>query len=389
MNVTGRTLEKEVMRSARAFSAIILTGPRRAGKTTLLKHLFPRASYHLLEDIDVVARVKADPKGFLQEVRTPAILDEIQNVPEIFNYVRTLIDAEPDKKGRWFLTGSQEAPLMKGVTESMAGRAALFQLLPFSLQESPKVSLLHGGFPEVVARPGQASIWFRSYIQTYLERDVRSVSSIRNLGTFRRFLSLLATRTGQMLNRTDMAVSLGVSVPTISEWINIMEVTAQLLLVQPFYENLGKRLVKSPKVYFVDSGLACYLLGIESMSAMKKSPFMWPLFEGFVATEIAKTQTNNGQRGALYYFREQQGLEVDFIIPSGPGQLTLLEAKASQTVTPAMAAPLLKFRSLAARYKTNAFVVHPDSKDKTFSGLGQGVHAVPLSSLSETILARS
>ena len=389
MNVTGRTLEKEVMRSARAFSAIILTGPRRAGKTTLLKHLFPRASYHLLEDIDVVARVKADPKGFLQEVRTPAILDEIQNVPEIFNYVRTLIDAEPDKKGRWFLTGSQEAPLMKGVTESMAGRAALFQLLPFSLQESPKVSLLHGGFPEVVARPGQASIWFRSYIQTYLERDVRSVSSIRNLGTFRRFLSLLATRTGQMLNRTDMAVSLGVSVPTISEWMNIMEVTAQLLLVQPFYENLGKRLVKSPKVYFVDSGLACYLLGIESMSAMKKSPFMGPLFEGFVATEIAKTQTNNGQRGALYYFREQQGLEVDFIIPSGPGQLTLLEAKASQTVTPAMAAPLLKFRSLAARYKTNAFVVHPDSKDKTFSGLGQGVHAVPLSSLSETILARS
>ena len=276
---------------------------------------------------------------------------------------------------------------MKGVTESMAGRAALFQLLPFSLQESPKVSLFNGGFPEVVARPGQASIWFRSYIQTYLERDVRAVSSLRNLGTFRRFLSLLATRTGQMLNRTDLAAPLGVSVPTISEWINIMEVTAQILLVQPFYENLGKRLVKSPKVYFVDSGLACYLLGIESVSVMKNSPFMGPLFEGFVATEIAKTQMNNGRRREIYYFREQQGLEIDFIVPAGPGQLTLLEAKASRTITPDMATSLLKFRSFATNYKTNAFVVHPDPKDATFSGLGQGVHALPLSSLSEAILA--
>jgi len=387
MSIIRRTLQNEILRSARAFSAIILTGPRRAGKTTLLKNLFPRASYHLLEDIDVISRVKADPKGFLQGVATPAILDEVQNVPEIFNYVRTLIDADPEKKGRWFLTGSQEAPLMKGVTESMAGRAALFQLMPFSLKESRKVSLLHGGFPEVVARPGQASVWFRSYIQTYLERDVRAVSSLRNLGTFRRFLSLLATRTGQMLNRTDLATSLGVSVPTISEWINILEITAQILLVQPFYENLGKRLIKSPKIYFVDPGLACHLLGIESMSAMKNSPFLGSLFEGFVATEIVKTQVNNGRRRELYYFREQQGLEVDFIIPSGPGQLTLLEAKASQTITPAMAAPLLKFQSFVTKYKTTAFVVHPDPQEKTFSGLGQKIHALPLSNLSETVLA--
>lgn len=385
MGTVHRTLQREMIQSARAFPAIILTGPRRAGKTTLLKNLFPKASYYLLEDMDLLSRVKADPKSFLQGIATPAVLDEVQNVPEIFNYVRTVIDANPEKKGRWFLTGSQEAPLMKGVTESMTGRAALFQLLPFSLQESPKVSLLHGGFPEVVARPGQASLWFRSYIQTYLERDVRAVSSLRNLGTFRRFLSLLATRTGQMLNRTGLATALGVSVPTVSEWINILEITAQILLVQPFYENLGKRLVKSPKVYFVDSGLACHLLGIESMSAMINSPFLGPLFEGFVATEIAKNQINNGRRREIYYFREQQGFEVDFIVPSGASQLILLEAKASRTLTPPVASSLLKFQSFAKNYKTSAFIVHPDPEEEIFSGLGQGVRALPLSGLSKIL----
>src|ERR1700676_1418248 len=170
MRYTPRKLSAEVLKAARHFPALIVTGPRRAGKTTLLRKLFPHASYWLAEDPDVVARLRADPRGFLDEVHLPTILDEIQNVPEILNYVRTRIDAAPRRMGQWLLTGSQEAPLMRGVTESLAGRAAVFQLLPFSTQESPKVSLLRGGYPEVLARPAAASLWFRSYLQTYLER---------------------------------------------------------------------------------------------------------------------------------------------------------------------------------------------------------------------------
>src|SRR5436309_156253 len=172
----------------------------------------------------------------------------------------------------------------------MTGRAAVLQLLPFSSSEQSRVSIVRGGFPEVLARPAAAALWFQSYVQTYLERDVRSVSSIRDLSTFRRFLALLASRCGQMLNKTDLAAPLGVSVPTIGEWLSILEVTGQIVLVPPFYENFGKRLVKSPKLYFLDSGLACHLLGIDTTRLLSRSPFLGPIFEGFLAAEIVKQQ---------------------------------------------------------------------------------------------------
>src|SRR3990170_1082008 len=254
-----RALERQILKAAKSFPAVVLTGPRRAGKTWLLRRLFPKASYFLLEAPDVVARLRADPQGFLDSVKTPAILDEVQNVPEVFAFVRARIDRQPRRAGQWLLTGSQEAPLMQGVTESMAGRAAVLYLLPFSTRETPKVSLLRGGYPEVVARPGGARLWFSSYLQTYLERDVRAVTAVKDLATFRRFLAVLASRHGQVLNRTDLAAPLGVSVPTITQWLAVLETTAQILIVPPFYENLGKRLIKSPKVYLADSGLACHL----------------------------------------------------------------------------------------------------------------------------------
>jgi predicted AAA+ superfamily ATPase len=163
--------------------------------------------------------------------------------------------------GQWLFTGSQEAPLMQGITESMAGRAAILQLLPFSVSETPKVNMLHGGFPEVVVRPKSRALWFASYLQTYLERDVRSITNVRDLVTFRRFITLLASRHGQILNKTDLAAPLGVSVPTISEWLHVLEITSQIMIVPPYFENFGKRLVKTPKVYWGDSGLACYLPG--------------------------------------------------------------------------------------------------------------------------------
>jgi predicted AAA+ superfamily ATPase len=383
MRYIQRQLEKQVMQATRRFPAVVLTGPRRAGKTLLLRRLFPKASYFLLEDPDVVARLRADPQGFLDSVPTPAILDEVQNVPEVFAYVRSRIDHRPRRVGQWLLTGSQESSLMRGVTESMAGRAAVLQLLPLSWRETPKVSLLRGGYPEVVARPGSARLWFSSFLQTYLERDVRAVTAVKDLALFRRFIALLASRHGQVLNKTDLAAPLGVSVPTIAHWLGVLETTAQILIVPPFYENLGKRLIKSPKVYVADVGLACHLLGIDTAGELARSPFRGALFEGFIAAEIAKAQVNAGGRRELYYFRDEQGLEVDFLVPGRAGAVALVECKAGRTVTPSMVAPMqrlaaaLKSRRAMAADTTMYLVHQPPLAGTATLAVAPGVQALP------------
>lgn len=270
---------------------------------------------------------------------------------------------------------------MRGVSESMAGRVAIFQLLPYSTQEHSKVSLFLGGFPEVLERPSQAQRWFSSYLQTYLERDVRAVTAIRDLSVFRRFLTLLATRSGQVLNKSDLAAPLGLSVPSLTQWLSILEVTGQILIVPPFYENFGKRLIKSPKVYFTDPGLVCHLLGIESLRALERSPFLGHLFEGWAASEIVKAQLNAGKRRELYYFRDQQGLEVGFLVPTGPASLALIEAKASRTPQPAMATPLLRLKHSITKYQATAWVVHPGESLTSFRGLGPDAQAIGLRDL--------
>jgi len=254
----------------------------------------------------------------------------------------------------------------------------VLQLLPFSLAETDRVSLLLGGYPEVLARPSGRGLWFSSFIQTYLERDVRAITNVRDLATFRRFLALLASRLGQILNKSDLAAPLGVSIPTVGDWLHVLKITGQIILVPPYFENFGKRLLKSPKVYLGDSGLACYLLGITTQAELERSPFLGALFEGYVAAEILKSQVNQGRRKELYHFRDQQGLEIDFLFPGGHGGLWMVECKASRTVQPAMARPLESLRRAVGEGKpVRLTIVHRASATAPPSrGLTPGVEAL-------------
>ena len=381
MRYVPRRIEPTLLAAARRFPVVILTGPRRAGKTTLLRRAFPGASYHLLEDPDLVGRVRADPRGFLETARTPAILDEIQHAPELLSYVRTLVDAHPDEQGRWLLTGSQEAPLMRGVTESLAGRAAVLQLLPLSLGGDVRgVSLLRGGFPEVVARPAA-----RAAVVPLVRADLpgaRRPGGHRDPGP--RHVPPVpgpASRPGcgQILNKTDLAAPLGVSVPTITEWLGILEITGQIVLVPPYFENFGKRLVKSPKLYLLDSGLACLPARDRVRARSRAIAVPGPALRGLrrLRDREAPGERRPSPRSLLL-----PG-------PAGPGgglrgavrgrKLLLLEAKASRTVKPEMAESLARLSGAVRGRKPESVLVFRGSEaGSSTTALRPGVRALSL-----------
>lgn len=314
---------------------VLLTGVRQAGKSSLLKKLLKDTEYVTLDRILLAQEAQENPDAFLSRFKKQVIIDEIQYAPSLFRDLKIKVDEERNTKGKWNLTGSQQFVLMQKVSESLAGRVRILNLHTLSATELNEARLLKnkfdllwkGGFPEIWAENLDANDFFNDYIQTYLERDLKQIINVSNLRDFWRFLSLLALRTGQLLNYSEISKEVGVAVNTIKAWVNALEISGLIILLPPFYNNLGKRLIKTPKLYFCDNGLAASLLNIRSSEGLKNSLHLGNLWENFVFTEFMKEGFVAGKN--LFFFRDQNGVEIDFVVEK-EGKVILVEAKASE-----------------------------------------------------------
>ncbi len=341
MKYIHRTAETLVTTYLKDFPVVGITGPRQSGKSTMLRAILKnKYRYITFDDYFVVERFHTDPAGFMQEYSDKVIFDEVQIVPEIFRYIKLAVDKDRQRYGKFILTGSSQFAFLKGVSESLAGRIGLFTVLPFEYSEVPeqkrKKSITLGTYPELVMKNFRRSRnWYASYLDTYLSRDIRTLRAIGDMRDFQRCISLLAARAGQIVNMSDLSRDIGVTVATIKKWISVLEASYIIFLLPPYYKNLGKRIIKSPKVFFYDTGLVSYLLGIENQKMFENHPNYGNLFENYVIAEIAKKEIHRNTHSELFYYRTSHGVEVDLIIDRR-NKLELVEIKSSKKFSPDM-----------------------------------------------------
>ena len=358
-----RQLAQRASELLQKYPIITITGPRQSGKTTLAKLLRPDYRYVSLESLTEREFARQDPKGFLETYQNGVILDEVQYVPELFSQLQVVTD-ERNRTGEYILTGSQNFLLMEQITQSLAGRVAVFNLLPLSWSELANTAYapaswesyaVGGSYPRKLVQDIDAVGFYDSYLQTYVERDVRQVKNILNLGLFQRFIYLLAGRIGQLFNQQSLAMELGVDNKTINAWLTVLETSFIAYRLQPYYQNFSKRIVKTPKVYFYDTGLAAYLLGIRSEADLAVHFARGSLFENLVINELTKNWLNQGKRPAFYFWSDQSNHEVDLVIDRGV-KLTAIEVKSGKTIQPDFFKGLQYFGKLAPG--TDAFLIY-------------------------------
>ena len=370
-----RQIEDAVRESATCFPVVTVVGPRQSGKTTLVKSLFPDKPYRTLEHPRTREIAQRDPGAFLDQFPNGAVLDEVQRVPELLSYIQGIVD-DKGKNGLFVLTGSSNILLMKSVSQTLAGRCAIHTLLPFSMEEiatqnpqiHPLSAILNGGYPRVLAGGAKPDTFFSSYISTYVERDVNQLLKIKDTMVFSTFLQLVVGRIGSILDVTSLANDCGISTKTVTEWLSILHTSYICFLLPPWYENRGKRLVKSPKVYFFDTGLACALAGIDTVEQLMHDPLRGGLFENLVILERMKQSYNTGKRPDIYFYRDSNGVEVDLVEHTGR-KLIPTEIKSSTTFNTDFCKNLFKF---AERYPDKCetpSVVYGGTESFTFKGI--------------------
>lgn len=348
------------------FPILTITGPRQSGKTTLSRLLAPELPYLSLEDPDTRAFATEDPRAFLRQVGDGAILDEVQRAPELFSYLQAVVDADR-RMGRFILTGSSQFELIGSITQSLAGRASLLHLLPFSYAELQAAgraptsvnALLHAGFfPPIHDRRVDPTVWLQDYLSTYLERDVRQILNIQDLATFQRFIQLCAGRIGQLLNITSLAADTGITRVTAESWLSVLQASHLVFLVHPWFSNLNKRLVKSPKLYFCDPGLAAWFVGVRTPAHISAHPQRGALFENWIMTELLKAQTNHGLKPTLHFLRDKEGHEIDALIETGPDTFHAVEIKSGETIASDFFSGLDYWRAKLTRQTITPWLIH-------------------------------
>ncbi len=370
-----RDIQRELVECTGEYPVVTVLGPRQSGKTTLVRNAFPDKPYFSLEDPDVRMAAEADPRGFLDGARAGAILDEIQRVPSLLSYIQGMVD-EDGRHGRFVLTGSHQPLLHEAITQSLAGRTAVLTLWPFSTGElrqykpdwSPFELVVRGFFPRVHEDRLSPRRFYNGYLQTYVERDVRALVRVRDLAQFQRFLVLLAGRVGQIVNHSALANDVGVSGTTIKNWLSVLKASYVVFELPPYFENVRKRVVKSPKVYFTDVGLAAFLLGIRTEEQAYRDPLRGNLYENLVIGEVVKGALNRGLRPEVYFFRDAHGTEVDLVVRT-EGHLVPVEIKSAATFSPSFLKGIERFRSLGIKRVAPGLVLYDGDRSFRVKGI--------------------